>query len=311
MRTHALFLSLMLLAGCAETINPGEVGVVIDWGQVQPWTYPEGFHWTAGIGLDIAHMSTRTMVYEMGVSGTIAPAEDATHESMVERGEAVAVRSQDQLEITVSATVQFHLSGASAPEIYRLYGLGYADTIVHPNVRTSIRDAAAGFNAVDLVDQREEFQDRLEGLVLAQIHSALEARGVATNAIVIEGILVQNIDLPEALDESINNVVVERQNTLQRTQALLTARAEADRLRAEADGAAAAMLVRTRADAEATLVRAHAEAEANEIRAASLTPPVLRAREIELGAALLSSSGTRTIMLPGSGTPIISLGGHE
>jgi regulator of protease activity HflC (stomatin/prohibitin superfamily) len=312
MRTfHALFavLSLGLLGGCSETINPGEVGVVIDWGQVQNWTYPEGFHWTGGIGIDVIHMSTRTMVYEMGVSGSPTAAEGA-FETVVERGEAVAVRSQDQLEITVSATVQFHLNGGSAPEIYRLYGLGYADTIVHPNVRTSIRDAAAGFNAVDLVDQREEFQDRLEGLVLAQLTAALEARGVATDAIVIEGILVQNIDLPDALDESINNVVVERQNTLTRTQALATARAEADRLRAEADGAAAAMLVRTRADAEATLVRAHAEAEANEIRAASLTPAVLRAREIELGASLLSSDHTRTIMLPGSGSPIISLGGE-
>lgn len=253
-------------------------------------------------------MSTRTMVYEMGVSGTPAGG-DGAPETIVERGDAVAVRSQDQLEIDVSATVQFHLNGASAPEIYRLYGLGYADTIVHPNVRTSIRDAASGFRAVDLVDQREEFQNRLEALVLEQLHSALAARGVATDAIVIEGILVQNIDLPDALDESINNVVVERQNTLQRQQALLTARAEADRVRAEADGAAAAMLVRTRADAEATLVRAHADAEANEIRAASLTPAVLHAREIELGAALLSSSGTRTIMLPGAGTPIISLGG--
>lgn len=296
----------LLVMGCSETISPGEVGVTVDWGQVQEWTYPEGFHWTGGIGVDVIHMSTRTMVYEMGVSGT--PTQMDGMESTVERGDAVSVRTQDQLEVMISATVQFHLTGAAAPSVYRLYGLRYADTVVHPNVRTSIRDAASGFNAVDLVDNREEFQNRLEALVVAQIRTALEARGVANNAIVVEGILVQNIDLPDSLDASIASVVVERQQTLQRQQALQTATAEAERRRAEADGEARAMLIRTRAEAEATQLRATAEAQANETRAASLTPAVLRSRQIELTAALLSSNQTRTVLLPNGATPLLSLG---
>jgi regulator of protease activity HflC (stomatin/prohibitin superfamily) len=285
---------LLLLTGCSETIEPGHVGVVVDWGQVQAWTYPEGFHWTGGVGIDVVHMSTRTMSYEMGASGTATPAPYGSFEVMVERGDAVSVRSQDQLEVNVSATVQFHLSGSAAPEVYRLYGLNYADTIVHPNVRTSIRDAAAGFAAVDLVDNREEFQNRLETLVLTQLHTALEARGISRNSIIIEAILVQNIDLPDSLDASIASVVVERQNTLQRTQALATARAEADRLRAEADGTAAALLIRARS-----------EAEANRIREASLTSAVLRAREIELTAALLSNEHSRTILVPSGSAPMM------
>lgn len=304
MRKVALVLFL-LLTGCTETVNPGEVGVVVDWGQVQPWTYPEGFHFTGVFGIDIIHMSTRTTVYEMGTSGTPSAPDNASAES-VERGDAVAVRSQDQLEIVVDATIQFHLSGAAAPQIYRNYGLRYADTLVHPNVRTSIRDAAASFNAVDLVDQREEFQNRLEALVQAQLQRALSARGVPTDSIVIEALLVQTIDLPASLDESINNVVVERQNTLTRTQALATARAEADRVRAEADGVSQAMLVRTRAEAEAMVLRATAEAEANRIAAASLSPEVLELRRIEATRSILQSNQTRTVMVPAQGLTLMT-----
>src|SRR5262245_42104722 len=101
-------LVFLLLVGCTETIQPGEVGVVADWGQVQPWTYPEGFHWIGPIGIDVIHMSTRTMVYEMGVSGSPAAGADDAFEAVVERGDAVAVRSQDQLSVIISATVQFH-----------------------------------------------------------------------------------------------------------------------------------------------------------------------------------------------------------
>jgi regulator of protease activity HflC (stomatin/prohibitin superfamily) len=295
MKKALLLTMLLATTGCSETINPGEVGVCVDWGQVQNWTYPEGFHWTGGMGVDVLRMSTRTMSYEMGSSGTPG-AEGEAQEAGVERGDAVAVRSRDQLEVTIAATIQFHLSGASAPAIYRLYGMGYADTIIHPNVRTSIRDTAASFTAINLIDQRAEFQDQLETRILSQLRTTLKARGVPENAIVIEAILVQNIDLPTELDASINAVVVERQGTARQDQARLTALANAARLRAEADG-----------EATALTIRATAEAGANRIRSESLTPAVLRARQIELMGDLLRNEHTRTLMVPIGNSPLFTM----
>jgi len=286
-----LALSLPFSSGCTDTINPGEVGVVSDWGQVQDWVYPEGFHWIPVVGVDVFHMSTRTSAYEMGASGS-----NATEgpESTTERGEPISVLTQDQLSVTLSATVQFHLNAQTAPLVYRMYGMNYADTIVHPLVRTAIRDAASSFSAIALVDERQRLQALMESNVQTRLEEALAGRGIPVNAVVIENILLQNIDLPASLDNSIAAVQQQRQQTVQREQALLTAGAEAARLRTEAEGEAAAQRI-----------RAQGQADSNRMLAESITPSVLELRRIEATTAILSSSQTRTVMVPSSGLTLM------
>lgn len=290
MKNVFLAIGLFILSGCYTTVEPGEVAVVVDWGKVQKWTYPEGFHFIAPVGIDLVNMSTRTQIYEMGHSGTAQANTEQSPETSVDRGEPISVLSKDQLTVTVSATVQFHLNPSAAPKVFQLYGESYADTIVHPNIRTAIRDTASNFNAIDLVDKRSELQNQLEVLVHDQIANALKSRNISQNAIVVEAVLLQNIDLPDSLDESIANVVRERQATAQREQALRTAEAEARRLRMQAEG-----------EAQARTIRAEAEAEANRKLTASLTSQVLELRRIEATNALLSSNQTRVIMVPSSG----------
>lgn len=290
MRNLMMFLVVLMTVGCAETINPGEVGVVTDWGQVQTWVYPEGFHWISPVGIQIYPMSTRTSAYEMGASGT--PGAEEGPETATERGEPISVLTQDQLSVTLSATVQFHLNASTAPLVYRMYGLAYADTIVHPLVRTAIRDAASSFSAIALVDDRQRLQVLMESNVQTRLEEALAGRGIPVDAVVIENILLQNIDLPTSLDASIAAVQQQRQQTVQREQALRTAEAEAARLRTEAEGEAAAQRI-----------RAQGQADSNRMLAASITPAVLELRRIEGMNALLGSNQTRTIMIP-TGTPL-------
>lgn len=291
MRRAILFCALLAAGGCTETVQPGEVGVAVYWGETQSWVYPEGFHFTS-VWMNVVHMSTRTQAYEMGLSGT--PGASDGSESTVERGEAISVLTQDQLAVELSATVQFHLDASTAPMIYRMYGESYADTIVHPLVRTAIRDAASSFSAIDLVDQRPRLQTMMEANVQQRLEDALAGRNIPIRAVVIENILLQNIDLPESLDASIAAVQQQRQQTVQRQQALLTAQAEADRLRTEADGEAAA-----------TRIRADAQADANRALSASLTPAVLEQHRIEATLAILHDSGTRTVMVPSSGLTLM------
>lgn len=293
----ALMTSAMGCA-CSETVEAGNVAVATEWGQTQPNTYSEGFHWTSP-WLDLHPMSTRTQTYSMGgvvrqgADGEIAPEP------------SVEVLTSDQLRVQLAVDIQFHLNPNDAVAIYRTYGQNYADTVVHQQVRTAVRDAASEFTAIHLVQQREVLQTRMEELVHASLTRTLEAREVPTTAVVIENILLRNIDLPDSLDESIARVQQQQQETAQRQQALLTAQAEAERLRAEAQGVADARITTTRGEAEARLISARAEAESNEAISRSLTPQIVELRRIDAMTTAISGAGSRLVFLPeGQGTTL-------
>ena len=276
-----LFGLLSALGGCGETVEPGETGVVSDWGQVQPWTYAEGFHWVSPF-YDVVHMTLRTQTYDMG---GVAPADmDFGPEP------SVNVLTEDQLAVRMDVSVQFHLERGSAPEVFRLFGPDYAGRLVHPIVRSAIRDAASTFSAMELVDDRARHQIEMEARVEELLHATVIARGLPEGAIVLDNILLRNIDLPDTLEESIANVQRQRQETERALQALETARAEAERAVVVAEAAS-----RVRA------IDAEAEASANRMVAASLTPEVIELRRIEATRDLLTNEHTRLVMVPSTG----------
>lgn len=274
------------ISGCnCTTVQPGNVGVAVTMGQLEEWTYPEGFHFTGPL-TDVHMLSTRTETYTMAGNGTEATVEGS-----------INVVTSDQLSVVMDVSVQYHLNGSSAVLVYRYFGEDYARTLVHPIVRTAVRDAASEFSAIQLVDHRPQLQQRMEAMVSETLRTTLQGRGVDARAIVVDNILVRNIDLPQSLEESIANVQRQHQQTVQSVEALSTARAEAERLVMQANG-----------EAQARLSRARAEAESNRIINESLTPEVLRARQIDAISAMLANEHTRTVLLPVGTTPLLSLG---
>ena len=264
---------------CNVTVPAGFTGVVTNWGELKDWTYDEGYHWTAPT-YTIHEMSLQTQTYDM--SG-----ENGIH-----------ALSKDQLQVGMDVTVQFHLARPAAVAVYRYYSLAYADNVVHPLVRSIVRDAASEFTAIELVDQRDNFQNHMNELVVENLRRTLRERGVPENAIVVENILLRNLDLPDSIEESIANVMRQRQITTQRGIELETARAEAARATTEAEGAAAVARAQAQGEADATRIRAQGQAESNQIIAASTTPTILRLREIESFRAVLENEHTRVVVVP-------------
>lgn len=284
-----LIIALSLLSACT-TIEPGEVGVEVLFGKVQPGVRTPD--WYSTMFSDVHHLSTRTQTYTMAGAG----AEAAVNGS-------VNVLARDQLPVTLDVSVMFHLNGARAIDVFRSFGANYDDQIVHPLVRTAVRDAASEFAAVDLIDQRAALQARMTTLVRQTLAATLRGRSVDADAVQIDNILIRNIDLPQSIDEAIANVQRQRQATAASTQANLTAQQEAARALTIANGEAAALIARTEADARMLRIRSEAQASANRTLSSSLTPEFLTYERIQATRAVLGSSGTRTVFLPGSTAP--------
>jgi len=284
-----LVIALSLLSACT-TIEPGEVGVEVLFGKVQPGVRTPDWYMT--MLSDVHHLSTRTQTYTMAGAG----AEAAVNGS-------VNVLARDQLPVTLDVSVMFHLNGTRAIDVFRSFGANYDDQIVHPLVRTAVRDAASEFAAVDLIDQRAALQARMTTLVRQTLAATLRGRSVDTDAVQIDNILIRNIDLPQSIDEAIANVQRQRQATAASTQANLTAQQEAARALTIANGEAAALIARTEADARMMRIRSEAQATANRTLSSSLTPEFLTYERIQATRAVLGSNGTRTVFLPGSTAP--------
>jgi len=272
------------LMGCGATVPPGAVGVTTSWGRTQDWTYPEGFHFISPFAA-VYPLSILTETYQMGESGAATTPHD----------EDVDALTRDQLAVGIGVSIQFHLRGSAAVSVFRLLGPEYATSVIHPIVRTAVRDAASSFAAMELVDEREAFQLRMESLVRNGVAGLLASREIDAGAIVVDNVLLLNIDLPDSLDEAIADVQRERQFTAQREQALRTAGAEAARLRTEAEGQAAALVI-----------AAQAQADANQLVSASLNDDVLHLREIEASRALLESPNDHIMIVP-AGQPLTLL----
>lgn len=281
-------------AGCSTTVAPGEVGVEVSFGTVSADVKQPGIY--ATVFCDVNTMSTRTQTYTMAGAGT----EGTSNGS-------VSVLAKDQLPVALDVSVMFHLNGTRAIDVFRTFGQHYDDTIVHPLVRTAVRDAAAEFTAVDLIDKRTELQAMMERLVRVKLASTLRSRTVSDDAIVIDNILIRNIDLPQSLDDAIANVQRQRQATAAAEQANLTAQQQAARQLTVANGDAAQLLARTRADAEMLRIRSESQAAANRTLSESLTPALLAHERIQATAAVLQSSGTRTVFLPAATAPNMML----
>ena len=143
---------------------------------------------------------------------------------------------------------------------------------------------------------------------MRQLASTLQGRGVNVDAVVIDNILIRNIDLPQTIDDAIASVQRERQATAAARQANLTAEQNAARQLTVANGDAAQLLARTRADAEMLRIKSESQAVANRTIAASITRDLIEYRRVEALSAVLASNGTRTVFLPGNTSPNIMMG---
>lgn len=295
------FMSISTTACSCQTIEPGSVGVEVNWGKLENHVYNPGFH-LYSLASDMYVFSTRMQAYtfENGRDQRVstnqtAGQEDADNNQNSHQGNAINILSMDQLPVTIDISVQFHLTAASVAKIYKEFGLSYYESLIEIPVRSAARNAAALFNARDLVTHREQLQTKMEEEIAAQIATTLRAKNVPMSALIIDNVSLRNIDLPDSLEASILRVQEQQMQALERQNSIETARQEAERQRIEAEGRAAAIQI-----------NATATARANETIAQSLSSNILRLRELEAQYASRVNPNAHLVMVPYGQTTVLA-----
>jgi regulator of protease activity HflC (stomatin/prohibitin superfamily) len=209
---------VFLVLSTATVVPAGNVGVQVLYGNVEPDALENGFHLINPL-YEIKPMDVRTQAYTMS----------ATHnEGQVKGDDAIEVLTSDGLTLKLEITVQYRLLPTAAPTVYRTIGEDYTDKIVRPEIRSALRDKAVNYVSTDLYSvKREDFVTK----VTAFLDESFKKRGL-----VLEGMLLRDVSLPQSVQQSINAKISAQQDAQKMEFVLQKEKQEADRKRIEAQG---------------------------------------------------------------------------
>ena len=198
--------ALFVIFNCTTRVETGHVGVLTMFSKVElNDTLPEGLHL----------INPLKSVHEMSVQTQSIK-------------ETASVPSAEGLMLSLDTTLIFHLDRARAANVYQSVGTDYAEKIVDPNLRSSIRGITATHNANALyTGAREEVAQKIEDEL---------KRILAPQGILIESVLLRDVQLPAMLRQSIEAKQQAEQDALRMSFILQKEKQEAERKRIEAQG---------------------------------------------------------------------------
>ena len=257
---------VVLLASMAVIIPPGQAGVVVLFGTVRAQVLPAGLHFINPFS-QVVEMEVRTRNYTM--SGI-------ADEGQKKGDDSIPVITSDGLTVKLDATVFYHLDQERCPKIYEKIGTDVEGQILRSQIRTSLRDAAAGLSATELyTTHRMGFVEN----VTKTLTTAFKERGI-----VMEQVLLRNVLLPDQITKAINDKIAADQDAQKMAFVLQKEKQEAERKRIEAEG----------------------QAKAQQIVSQSLTPQIIEYQRIQ-ALRDIGIKGNLIITPMGGATPMIQV----
>ncbi len=195
--------------------------------------------------------------------------------------EQMEVLSANGLTIKLDITVRVHPKYNSIGDLHEQFGKEYLNTLVRPEVRSSVRKVIGKFTEEQLYSTK---RDTVQALIRSDIEQAL-----GRNYIELREALIRDIVLPAKVRDAIEDKLEAEQAALKYEYLLQRELLEAQRRVTEARG----------------------KAESNQILNASLTDKILTDKGIEATLELANSPNSKVIIVGSGdkGLPMI-LGGN-
>ncbi len=285
-----LIVLALLASGCA-TVMPDEVGVKRTFGRINDGVRTPGLVGYNPFSTRIVRVPIRTM-----------------NLSIVEN-----LPSKEGLTIRSESSILYSIKSSAVPQILKETGMEFEEMLILPVFRSAASDICSKYDAKDMHSAKR-----------AEIEEEIKKRLVevcAPKGFVIESVLLKSITLPAGLSKSIEAKLEAEQDALRMQFVLDRQRQEAQRQIIDAEGIKTIATIQAEGKKNATIIDSEARAKGNEIEAEgikrandlislSLTPNVLKFKQIEAFQKLSASPNTKTIITDGK-TPIVNMLGNE
>ncbi|MCF8276699.1 MAG: prohibitin family protein [Flavobacteriales bacterium] len=253
----AVFIVLMIgFTKMSVTIHAGEAGVLFRTfgnGVDTTHTYGEGFH--------VIAPWNNMIRYEVRQNELL---------------EQMSVLSANGLEITVDLSAWYHPDQSKLPKLHQEKGQDYLNRLVKPAVRSATRSVVGRYTPEQIYSSK---RDAIQEEIYLETKEILDPQYVQLNEV-----LVRDITLPTTIKTAIENKLKQEQESLEYEFRLQRELKEAERIRIEAEGKAAA----------------------NRILNASLTDNILKEKGIAATLELAKSPNSKVVVVGNSdGLPLI------
>lgn len=244
-----------------QQVPEGHEGVEKNWGAVNGNTLDSGANWIIPVMQSVQNVEIRPRTYTM----TNEKGEGARKDA-----DAVTVKTVNGSSVDVSITVRYHIKAESADQFVSDWNneQQMEKRLIRPTVKNNLQDEGSslqttGTGSIYTNSGREALRQTTE--------EALENE-VDDQPIVIERVQIRSINLPEEIDNTLDQKEQAKQQVQVEKEKVKQARAEKER-----------RIVEARAEAEEVRIAAQADANATQIRGEALDehPIVLEQQYIE------------------------------
>lgn len=210
----ALVIFVLVVAGSASTyvVEPGHRGVEVMLGRVSPGYKPEGFGLKIPVASRIVPMLIRQQTAKMTAD----------------------CYSSDLQQVKIAVRVLYRVPESSVVAVFRDYSGDAFDALIKPRVAEALNEATARRTAEVIVQKREE----VKSLALDS------ARRKVGDVLVLEDLVLEDINLTDALENAIEAKMVQEQEAARARFAQQQAQVEANTAVIRAKGEAESILLR-------------------------------------------------------------------
>ena len=233
----ALVLAGLLVVGLftsSSTVQAGHVGVVTTFGSVEPVVLQPGFHFVMPFAQRIVQVDTRVLPHNF---------------------KQIDAASLELQGVKLTGTMNYHLDGRKAFELYQNVGLEFATNIIDPAFSDFIKEVVPQYRVTDILIKREEIRN----LAKQKLGDNLSRYGI-----IVDDIYISDIAFSKDYQDAIEKKQTAQQTVETEKQILEQKRIQAEQTVTEAEG-----------KARATVASARGEADANRAREESITPQLI------------------------------------
>ena len=288
MKSSVFLLAMLCLTSSSCTIiRQGEVGVKRRLGKIDPEYVQQGPKGYNFLTTTIIKVPTRTVNIEVKPD----------------------LPSKEGLTIRSEISILYRMKPEAAPKIIQNIGLNYESEVILPVFRSASADVTAKFLAKDMHSGE---RGQIEQAIRKQMTDILEPKGF-----VIDNVLMKSINLPSGLARTIEEKLqaeqeaqrmefVKEREKRDAERKIIEAEGKKEIARIQAEGRKSIIEIEALGKANAMKIEATAVKMANDTINKTLTPTILKLRQIEAFHALSNSNNSKLILTDGK-TPFLSL----